>query len=90
MSNRLLPRLLPAALLFLIATVLAGCGPDLAQRMSTTEWGLCGTVVVVLAIVALVDLLGDATRTFGNKVIWSLVIVLMPVLGVILYFIFGR
>ena len=90
MSNRLPPRLLPAALLFLIATVLAGCGPNLFQRMSATEWGLCGTVVVVLDIVALVDLLGDATRTFGNKVIWSLVIVLMPVLGVILYFIFGR
>lgn len=84
------PRLLPAALLGLLALLLAGCGPDLFQRMSMTEWGLCGTVVVILAVVALVDLLGDATRSVGNKVIWSLVIVFMPVLGVILYFFLGR
>jgi hypothetical protein len=44
----------------------------------------------VLDLVALVDLLGDGTRSTTSLVIWVLLIVFMPVLGVILYFIFGR
>jgi len=40
--------------------------------------------------VALFDLLGEEGRTTLNKVLWALLIIFFPVVGVILYFLFGR
>jgi hypothetical protein len=74
-----------------LTVLLTGCGgPDLIDRMMSPRWGFCGTVIIVLDIVALIDLLGDETRSTANKVIWTLLIVFFPVGGVILYFLFGR
>jgi hypothetical protein len=74
-----------------MAMVLVSCGgPNLIDRISSPRWGLCGTLVIILDIVALVDLIGDDARSTGNKVLWSLAIVFFPVGGVLLYFIFGR
>jgi len=87
-GGSLLSRLLGFGLLAL-AVVSCG-GPNLVDRMTSPRWGFCGTLVIILDIVALVDLLGDNARTTGNKVLWSLLIVFMPVLGVILYFLFGK
>lgn len=79
------------ALLVPLPLLLAGCGgPDLIDRMTQPRWGFCGTVIIVLDIVALVDLLGSEARTPMNKVLWTLLIVFFPVGGVILYFLFGR
>jgi hypothetical protein len=58
--------------------------------MSRPRWGFCGTLVIVLDLVALVDLLGDEMRETTSKVIWTLLIVFFPVGGVILYFLLGR
>ena len=84
----LLSRLLGFGLL--AVTVMSCGGPNLLDRMTSPRWGFCGTLVIILDIVALVDVLGDDARSTGNKVIWSLLIVFMPVLGVILYFLFGK
>ena len=90
-ENRLPISLRLAALLTPLALLLTGCGgPDLIDRMSRPQWGFCGTLVIVLDIVALVDLLGDEIRGTTNKVVWVLLIVFFPVGGVILYFLFGR
>jgi hypothetical protein len=71
--------------------LLTGCGgPNLIEMIQRPRWGLCGTVVIVLDIVALIDLLGDNRRSTGNKVIWTLLILFVPVLGCILYYLFGR
>lgn len=74
----------------LVATVLAGCGPNLFERVSNF-WtlGCCGTIIVILDIIALVELAGSA-KTTGSKVLWALLIIFFPVLGVILYYFFGR
>jgi hypothetical protein len=51
-------------------------------------FSLIGLVVLVLDIIALVSLLqsgADAT----TKILWVLLIVLLPVLGMILYFLMG-
>jgi hypothetical protein len=48
-------------------------------------WGL---LILVLDIVALVSLLKSNADT-GTKILWVLVIVLLPVLGMILYFLMG-
>jgi hypothetical protein len=78
-------------LLVPLAVLLAGCGgPDLIDRISQPRWGLCGTLVIVLDIVALVDLIGDEARSTTGKVLWTLLIVFFPVGGVILYVLFGR
>lgn len=92
-ENRSLPaaRSFQLVLLTSLAAVLTGCsGPNLLERLSTANWGFWGTVIIVLDLVALVDLLGDGTRSTTSTVIWALLIVFAPVLGVILYFVFGR
>jgi hypothetical protein len=79
------------AVLVPLAVLLTGCGgPNLIERMSAPYWGFCGTVIIVLDIVALVDLLGEETRGTTGTIIWALLIIFFPVGGVILYFLFGR
>ena len=70
--------------------MLAGCGPNLIERV-TNFWTLscCGGVVVILDILALVELAGSSKST-GSKLLWALLIVFAPVLGCILYYFFGR
>ena len=83
--------LLPALLLGVFALFLAGCGgPNLFERIGTPYWGVCGTLIIVLDIVALVDLLGDDHREFSSKLIWTLLIIFFPVGGLILYYFFGK
>lgn len=83
--------LLSLSLLAIVSLLLVGCGgPNLIERMSTPYWGLCGTVIIVLDIIALVDLLGDDRREFGGKLLWTLLIVFFPVGGLILYYFLGR
>jgi len=50
---------------------------------------LIGLVILVLDIVAIVDCLKSNTET-GKKVLWILLIVFLPMLGMILYFLLGR
>jgi hypothetical protein len=79
------------AVLAPLTVLLSGCsGPNLIERLSTANWGFWGTVIIVLDLVALVDLLGDGTRSTTSRVVWVLLIVFMPILGVILYFVLGR
>jgi len=74
-----------------LTVLLTGCGgPNLLDRLSSANWGFWGTVIIVLDLVALVDLLGDGTRSTASTVVWVLLIVFMPLLGVILYFLIGR
>lgn len=79
------------ALLAPLALLLTGCGgPNLIERMSRPTWGFVGTIVIVADIIALIDLLGDEHRGTASTVVWALLIVFMPVLGVLLYFFLGR
>ncbi len=43
----------------------------------------------LLWIIALVDILKSNFKDSTNKIIWVLIVLLLPVLGSILYFIFG-
>lgn len=82
--------LLLAALLSLPMLLLAGCGPSLIDR-ATNFWSLscCGALIVILDVIALIELAGS-TRSTSDKVIWALVIIFFPVLGCVLYYLFGR
>jgi hypothetical protein len=50
---------------------------------------LLGLVIFVLDIIAIVDVLKSKADA-GNKLIWLLVILFLPVVGMILYFLLGR
>jgi hypothetical protein len=48
-------------------------------------WGL---LILVLDIIALVSLLKSSADS-GTKILWAILIILLPVLGMILYFLMG-
>jgi len=51
--------------------------------------GVFGLVILVLDIFAIVDCIGRPMQT-GMKVLWIVLIILLPVIGLILYFLLGR
>ena len=51
--------------------------------------GFLTLVILVLDIVAIVDAI-KSSMTTGKKVLWIILIVVLPVIGLILYFLIGR
>jgi len=51
--------------------------------------GLIGLIIVVFDIIAIVGLFKSAKET-GKKILWLILILIFPLLGVILYFLLGR
>lgn len=80
----------PALLLTLTSLLLAGCGPNLFDRVNNFwSLGCCGALIVILDIIALVEIAGS-TRSFGDKLLWALLIIFLPLLGLVLYYFFAR
>ena len=50
--------------------------------------GLFGIIVLILDVWALINVFGSPTST-GAKLIWTLAIILLPVVGFIAWLIFG-
>ena len=74
-----------------LALLLTGCGgPNLVERITQPRWGCCGTLYIILAVVAIIDLLGDEARDTTSRTVWVLLIVFFPLGGAILYLLFGR
>ena len=77
---------LPAVALVLLALVVTGCGgPNLIDRVTGPVGGICGLIIVILDIVALLNV-WQSGRSTGDKVLWTLLIVFFPVGGLILYY----
>jgi hypothetical protein len=51
-------------------------------------FSLVSLVILVLDVIALVSLLKSGADT-ATKILWALLIILLPVLGMILYFLMG-
>jgi hypothetical protein len=51
--------------------------------------GLLSLIILVLDIVAIIDVLKSSMST-GKKVLWILLILILPVIGLLLYFFLGR
>lgn len=47
-------------------------------------------IEVALAVVALIHVLRHNTYRFGNRVIWSFVVIILTIIGPIVYFTVGR
>lgn len=50
---------------------------------------ILGIIHLVLFVIAAVDILGS-NKTIGAKILWLLLIFLLPVIGLIIYFLVGR
>jgi hypothetical protein len=50
--------------------------------------GIFGLIILILDIWAIVKIIGSGAGT-GAKVIWVLVILLLPLLGLLIWFLFG-
>lgn len=50
--------------------------------------GILGLIILILDVWAIVKTIGSSAGT-GAKVLWIVVILLLPVLGLILWFLFG-
>ncbi len=51
--------------------------------------GLLGLVILVLDVIAVLDVLKSAFPT-GKKALWIILIILLPVIGLILYYLIGK
>ena len=51
--------------------------------------GIIGLIILVLDIVAIVDVLKSSMDT-GKKALWIILILLLPVIGMVLYFLIGK
>jgi hypothetical protein len=50
---------------------------------------ILGLIILILDIVAILSVVGG-TSPLGRKVLWIVIILLFPVLGVIIYFLVGQ
>ena len=50
---------------------------------------LLGIIILILEIIAIIDVIKSSKDT-GRKVLWIVLIVLLPVIGLILYYLTGR
>ena len=51
--------------------------------------GILGLIVLVLDIIAVVDTLKSSMDT-GKKALWIILILVLPVVGMVLYFLIGK
>ena len=47
-------------------------------------------IVLVIPLIAIIDVVKSSFKESVNKIVWVLVVILLPILGAILYFIIGR
>ena len=52
------------------------------------EYGIIGLFVLVLDIIAILGIIKSGLST-GAKIVWALVVLLLPVIGMILWFVIG-
>lgn len=50
---------------------------------------ILGLIVLVLDIIAIIDVLKSSSEV-AKKVLWILLIVILPLIGMVLYFIIGK
>ena len=56
--------------------------------MGVEVTGIGGLIVLILNVYAIVKVIGSGAST-GSKVLWTVVILVLPILGFILWLLFG-
>lgn len=81
----------PAVLFSGMAIFLSGCaGPNLFQRLlNLGAQGPCVIVIVILDVIFLFELF-NSSKSSGDKLLWALIIIFIPIAGCMLYYFLGR
>ena len=81
----------PAIIFSGLSLFLAGCsGPNLFQRLlNLGGQGPCAIVIVILDVIFLFELF-NSSKSSGDKLIWALIIIFIPIAGCLLYYFLGR
>ena len=84
-------RFAPAALAASLAVLLTGCGPSnlVAGLRNPFGYGACGLVIIVLDVLAIVEVF-NSRRTDIDKILWAIVIVILPFFGLLAWYLIGR
>jgi hypothetical protein len=56
--------------------------------MDINVTGIGGFIILVLDLWAIISIIGSSTST-GKKVLWCLLVILMPIVGFVIWFIAG-
>ncbi len=83
---------IPGYLLLLALTfLLSACAPGNLVEMirNPFSYGLFAFILLILDLLAIYEIV-QSSRTTGNKLLWILLIVFFPFVGLVLYFLFGR
>lgn len=68
----------------------AGCESTLLDyARNAGNLSCCGIIVLILDIIALVEIV-RSERTLLNKILWAIFIICVPVLSLIIYYVFAR
>jgi cobalamin synthase len=78
---------LPALGLGLMTLALAGC-TTLGDIIRDPTLGIFGLIHLALAVYALINILASNAST-GSKILWTLLVWLLPLLGLIIWFLAG-
>ncbi len=83
-------RTAPLLALGAMTVFLVGCGgPNLFERLQNPFGGICGLILLVLDIIAIVEVI-NSSRSTGDKLLWSLLIFFFPFGGLLLYYFIGK
>jgi len=52
-------------------------------------YGIAGVIILILDIIAIIDILG-AGKPASWKLLWILLVLLLPLIGMVLYFLIGK
>ncbi|KAJ3021084.1 hypothetical protein HKX48_009257 [Thoreauomyces humboldtii] len=83
------PMFVHSILLVLLALICMVPGAEANNLGLNVSGGVVGFLVLALDLVAIFEVLNSQRETLG-KVGWALLIFCFPVLGLIVYFLFGR
>jgi hypothetical protein len=50
---------------------------------------ILGVIILILDVIAIISVLGGR-GSVGHKLLWTLLILILPVIGMILYYLIGR
>lgn len=53
------------------------------------EYGVIGLIILILDIFAIISILGSGAP-IGNKALWIILILVLPIIGLVLWWAFGR
>lgn len=83
-------RTAPLLALGALTVFLVGCGgPNLFERLQNPFGRICGLILLVLDVIAIVEVI-NSSRSTGDKLLWSLLIFFFPFGGLLLYYFIGK